>query len=130
MIDPIADMITQIRNALLSQKREFVLPLSKLKEEIIKIMEREGYIQGYDIRAKNGHKVLRVKLAYLKQGKPRIRDFKQISKPGRRMYAGYRSLKPVKNRLGLAIISTPQGLLTDREARRQKLGGEVLIEIF
>lgn len=126
MTDPIADMLTQIRNALLAGQREVVLPYSKLKYALAQVMEREGWITGLASLEQNTK--LKILLKY--DGKdPVINTIKRISKPGRRVYVGRRDLPHVLNGLGTAIVSTPRGLMTSFEARKAKLGGEVVCEI-
>lgn len=126
MTDPIADMLTQIRNALLAGQREVVLPYSKLKYALAQVLEREGWITG--LAALEQNTKLKILLKY--DGKePVISTLKRISKPGRRVYVGRRDLPHVLNGLGTAIVSTPRGLMTSFEARKAKLGGEVVCEI-
>lgn len=127
MTDPIADMITRIRNAQLAGQREVVIPYSKLKYNIAQVLEREGWITGLASMEQNTK--LKVLLKY-DQGQPLIRHLKRISTPGRRVYVGRHDLPRVLNGLGTAIVSTPKGLMTSEQARKSKLGGEVLCEIF
>ncbi len=130
MNDPIADLTIRLRNALASGKKEAVLPFSRMKESIAQILKKEGYLD--DVVSEQGEKgkILKLRLGYTDLDKPKVREVKRVSKPGRRVYAGYRGLKPFKQGLGMMILSTPQGLRTDRQVRKEKLGGEVLIEIF
>lgn len=139
MIDPIADMLTRIRNASLVKKGEVFLPLSKIKLNIAKILEREGFVSkvslvsgGDDLKKNQSAKFdqIRIVLRYDDQGQPRISSLKRISKPGRRVYADKDGLGQVLNGLGLSIISTSKGLMTNREARKEKIGGEVICEIY
>ena len=138
MTDPIADMLTRIRNASMVKKAEIVLPLSKLKLEIAKIMEKEGWVGKIDIikgdnQAKNKSAAfdrLHIVLKYNEERQPRISSLKRISKPGARIYVGKDNLPKVLNNLGMAIISTPKGLMTNRDARKNQLGGEVICEIY
>lgn len=127
MTDPIADLLTRIRNAQLAGQREVVLPYSKLKYAIAQVLEKEGWIVG--LASQDHQKNLKVLLKY-DQGKPVIQQLKRISKPGRRVYVGRTELPRVLNGLGMAIISTPKGLMTADQARQAKLGGEVICEIF
>lgn len=127
MTDPIADLLTRIRNAQLAGQREVVLPYSKLKYAIAQVLEKEGWIVG--LASQDHHKNLKLLLKY-DQGKPIIQQLKRISKPGRRVYVGRTELPRVLNGLGMAIISTPKGLMTADQARQAKLGGEVICEIF
>lgn len=127
MTDPIADLLTRIRNAQLAGQHEVVLPYSKLKYAIAQLLEKEGWIVG--LASQDHQKFLKLLLKY-DQGKPVIQQLKRISKPGRRVYVGRAELPRVLNGLGMAIISTPKGLMTADQARQSKLGGEVICEIF
>jgi len=140
MIDPISDMITRIRNAAAVKKAEVVLPMSKVKFEVAKILEKEGWVQKTEVvkgnfeKGKKGEDVsfdqLKIVLRYKKSGKPHISSLKRISKPGLRIYAKTTELPKVLNNLGIAIISTPQGIMTNKEARKKGVGGEVICEIY
>ena len=138
MTDPIADMLARIRNASMVKKAEIILPLSKLKLEIAKIMEKEGWVGKIEVipgdnETKNKSAAfdrLRVVLKYNEEREPRISSLKRISKPGARVYVGKDDLPRVLNNIGMAIISTPKGLMTNREARQSQLGGEVICEIY
>ncbi len=127
MTDPIADMLTRIRNAQLAGQREVMMPYTKLKYALAQVLEREGWIAG--LAAVENHVKLKLLLKY-DQNTPVISNLKRISKPGRRIYVKRHQLPNVMNNLGTAIISTPQGLMTSREARKAKLGGEVICEIY
>lgn len=136
MIDPIADMLTRIRNAQAVRKETVVMPMSKLKLNIAKILEREGWINKSEVIKASGKKnegsqfdELKLELKYVgKTGA--ITSIKRISKCGLRVYAGKLELPRVLNNLGIAIISTPSGLMTNKEARKKGLGGEVICEIY
>ncbi len=133
--DPIADMLTRIRNALAVRKQDVVLPMSKIKYEIAKILEREGWVYKVEvIKNKNKKGItfdeLRIVLKYKKSGKPAITSLKRISKPGLRVYVAKDNLPRVLNNMGIAIISTSQGLMTNKEARKNGIGGEVICEIY
>ncbi|MDD4332725.1 MAG: 30S ribosomal protein S8 [Patescibacteria group bacterium] len=137
MIDPIADMLTRIRNANAVRKSEVVLPMSKIKYELAKILEKEGWIIKAEIIKGEGSKnkssvfdSLKIVLKYKKSGRPAITALKRISKPGLRIYAKKNELPKVLNNLGIAIISTPQGLMTNKEAKIRGVGGEVFCEIY
>lgn len=136
MMDPIADMFTRIRNASAVKKPEIVLPLSKLKYEIAKILEAEGWIKKAAIipgglnGARNNFDELQIQLKYHKNGKPQISSIQRVSKPGLKVYVSKNEIPTVLNNFGLAIISTSRGLMTNKEARKQKIGGEVIGEIF
>jgi small subunit ribosomal protein S8 len=126
--DPISDMLTRIRNASMARKDEVRLPYSKLKHAIAKILLQEGYVAAV-AKTDEGHGELRIGLKY--QGtSPAIRNLRRVSKPGRREYSGYSALPKVLSDHGIAIVSTSQGVMTNKEARKRRLGGEVLCEIF
>ena len=129
MTDPIADMLTRIRNAQLVRKLEVRLPYSKIKEQIATILSDEGYLQSVNTDEERGKKVLVLKLKYVAK-KPVIQHIKRISKPGRRIYVGTKELPYVFDDLGFAIISTSKGLMTNKQARSAKIGGEIVCEIF
>ncbi len=136
MMDPIADMFTRIRNASLVKKSKVVLPMSKLKHNIAEILEREGWIKGVKLvpggldGASNRFDEIELTLKYRKNGKPQISSIKRISKPGLKIYVSKDEIPTVLNNFGMAIISTSQGLMTDKEARLKKIGGELLGEIY
>jgi len=128
MSDPIADMLTRIRNGLSAGKAEVVMPASKMKQAVAKVLKDEGYIE--DIAVEGGSKPqLKVKLKYY-QGKPVIEALKRVSRPGLRQYKGRDDLPKVSGGLGVAIISTPQGIMSDRAARKAGVGGEVICYVF
>lgn len=126
--DPISDMLTRIRNAYLVNKAEVRIPYSNMKMAIAKILAGEGYVAGIE-KVENGFDEIRISLKY-KNGNSAINSIKRISKPGRRHYAGYRELPNVQSDYGIAIISTSQGVMSNKEARKRKLGGEVLAEVY
>lgn len=128
MTDPIADMLTRIRNAQMTKKRDLVLPFSRLKFELAKILEKEGFIKRA-ARTKNRFDQLEIELKY-KANKPVIQNLKRISKPSRRVYAPWDKIPVVLNGLGVSVISTSKGLMTNKQARKEKVGGEVLCEIY
>jgi small subunit ribosomal protein S8 len=128
--DPIADFLTRIRNANTAGHDEVRIPSSKLKVEMAKILQSEGYIRGYQLIDDKKQGILRVLLKY-GDGKERIiSGLKRVSKPGRRIYVGKDSIPRVLGGLGIAILSTPRGIVTDRRARRLGIGGEVLCEVW
>ena len=128
MQDPLADMLTRIRNALQVGKTEVVMPSSKLKISVAKVLEEEGYILGHSVN--DGAKPdLTIALKYF-EGKPVIAEIDRVSRPGLRNYAGKTALPTVRNGLGVAIVSTSQGVMTDRAARAAGVGGEVLCTVF
>ncbi|MBI5733848.1 MAG: 30S ribosomal protein S8 [Candidatus Kerfeldbacteria bacterium] len=128
MTDPISDMLTRIRNALLARQTETLVPYSKVKAGLANILQREGYLAGVE-EINNPYRSLLLKLKY-QSGQPAIRNLKRISKPGNRRYVKSIELPRVLSGLGTAIISTSQGLLTVKEAKQRKLGGEVICEIY
>jgi small subunit ribosomal protein S8 len=128
--DPIADMLTRIRNAGTARRSETVMPSSKMLVAIAKILEQEGYIAGWDVREEKPFNKL---IIYLKYGSDRthaIRNLKRVSKPGLRVYAGKGEIPRVRNGLGIAIVSTSQGIVSGQEARRRGIGGEVLCTVY
>lgn len=130
MTDPIADLLTRIRNALHVRKERVEVPCSRLKEQVVEVMRAEGFLREYAVIEMNGHKVLRVWLRYDELGQPVIRGLKRVSKPGLRVYVGVREIPQVQRGLGISILSTPRGVLVDREARRQRVGGEVMCAVW
>ena len=127
--DPLGDMLTRIRNGQQARKDSVVSPASKLRGAVLEVLEREGYIRGYTNEAVDKHPGLRVELKYF-EGEPAIRHIARVSKPGRRIYSGSDELPRVRNGLGITIVSTPKGVLSDAEAREANVGGEVLAEVF
>ena len=130
MTDPIADMLTRIRNAVRVEKAHVDMPLSKVKRGLAEVLKREGYIWDWEEIAAKPSDCLRVHLKYGPNGERVIRHVRRVSKPGRRVYSGAAKLRPVLGGLGITIISTSRGVISDREARRRKLGGEVLCEVW
>ena len=128
--DPIADMLTRIRNALIARHDEVDVPLSTVKKAIAEILLEEGYIRGFDIREEGVAKNIHITLKYGPNRQKVITGLKRISKPGLRVYARKDNLPKVLNGLGIAILSTSRGIMTDREARKQGVGGEVLAYIW
>lgn len=125
MTDPVADMLTRIRNAQMAEKISVAMPASKLKVAIAEVLKEEGYIGNFAVRDMNGKKALDLELKYY-AGRPVIERIERISKPGLRVYRGTDELPRVMNGLGVAIVSTPKGVMTDRRARAANVGGEVL----
>ena len=125
MSDPIADMLTRIRNAQMAQKSSVVMPSSKIKIAIAGVLQSEGYIDGFSVRADGSKADLELSLKYY-SGRPVIERIERVSRPGLRVYRGSDDLPRVMNGLGVAIVSTPRGVMTDRKARAEKVGGEVL----
>jgi len=129
MTDPLGDMLTRIRNGQQARKDSILTPASKLRANVLDVLQREGYIRGYSEEQLAGQKGLRIELKYF-EGQPAIQHLVRVSKPGRRVYSGARELPRIRNGLGITIVSTPRGVLSDVEARDQNVGGEVLAEVF
>ncbi|HMB25969.1 MAG TPA: 30S ribosomal protein S8 [Patescibacteria group bacterium] len=129
MTDPIADMLTRIRNSYMAKKQELVLPYSKVKFAIAKILEKEDYIEKAEIDESGKFKQIKIELKYNNK-QPAITKMQKISKAGRRVYAAHNELPRVLNGYGIAIISTSRGVMTNNEAKHAKVGGEVLCEIY
>ncbi len=126
MSDPIADMLTRIRNAQMAEKAAVSMPASKLKAAIAAVLKDEGYVEDFAVKQAAGNKAtLEIALKYY-SGRPVIERIERVSKPGLRIYKGSEDIPRVMNGLGIAIVSTPQGVMTDRKARANKVGGEVL----
>ena len=130
MNDPLGDMLTRIRNAQQRRRPKVSSPASKLRERVLDVLQSEGYIRGYArIDHKNGPAEFEIELKYA-NGQPAIREIKRISKPGRRFYTAVRELTTVANGLGVAILSTPKGVMSDTRAREENVGGEILCNVF
>lgn len=130
MTDPIGDMLTRIRNGLQARKTVVASPASKSRQRILDVLQREGYIRGYSRTEGDGNKAtLSIELKY-QEGEPVIRTLNRVSKPGRRVYSSVSDLPRVHNGLGISIVSTPKGVLSDAEARESNVGGEILCTIF
>ena len=131
MTDPIADMLTRIRNAGMAEHKTVSMPSSKMKVEIARILKAEGFIRGYDLRDTNKPQpTLRLHLKYDENNKPVIAGLQRVSKPGRRIYAGRKDIPWVNSGLGISIVSTSKGLMTGRDARRAGVGGEVICYVW
>ncbi len=132
MTDPIADMLTRLRNANIAFHDEVLMPSSKLKEALARILEREGYIAGFDVSkdATKPGQQLKIELKYTPDRKRTISGLKRVSKPGLRVYSASTDVPRVLGGMGIAILSTNQGLMTDREARQRRVGGEVLCQVW
>lgn len=128
--DPVADMLTRIRNACKAKFESVEIPASKLKSEIARILKQEGYINDYELLADNKQGIIRIQLKYDKERLPVIRALKRVSKPGNRKHVNKHNIPRVLNDLGIAILSTSQGVLTSQEARRMGVGGEVLCYVW
>jgi small subunit ribosomal protein S8 len=130
MNDPIGDMLTRIRNAQLRGKSTVETPASKLRAWVLDVLADEGYIRGYEkTTGKDGHPALEISLKYY-EGEPVIRELKRVSKPGRRVYMGVKEIPSVRQGLGVSIVSTPRGVMSDANARSANVGGEVLCTVF
>jgi small subunit ribosomal protein S8 len=128
--DPIADLLTRIRNGAQARLTTVDIPHSKIKVEIVKILQSEGYISGHEISNEAKFPMIRVTMRYDAKRKPLINHIARVSKPGLRVYKPVTELKPVRNGLATRIVSTSSGLMTDREARRRRMGGEVICEVY
>lgn len=128
--DPISDLLTRLRNG--SQRRHdtITVPASKLKRAVLDILKKEGYVGGVETATEDGHPVLSVQLRYVGEGQPMITGMQRISKPGRRVYVGSKEIAKVRNGIGVAILSTSKGIMTDAESRKNGLGGEVLCSVW
>ncbi len=127
--DPIADLLIRIKNALRVRKKTVTVPYSKIKIAILKILRDTELIDNFKVVGEN-KKQLVINLKYDEVGEPLIEELKRISKPGRRVYLGYKELKPLRGGFGFRIVSTSRGIMTDIEARRRKLGGEIICEVY
>jgi small subunit ribosomal protein S8 len=128
--DPLGDMLTRIRNGQMARKTVVSSPASKLRQNVLEVLRREGYIRGYSRRDLEGNKAeIDIELKY-HNGEPVIREIHRVSKPGRRVYSAVRDLPRVYNGLGISILSTPRGVLSDAEARQANVGGEILCKVF
>ncbi|MBU2229266.1 30S ribosomal protein S8 [Patescibacteria group bacterium] len=127
--DPIADMLTRIRNTVPLKKEKVIIPFSKIKFEIAKILEKEGYVKKVE-KSESNFATIDIELKYTSDKESVIQNLKRISKPGRRVYVEYHKIPRVLNGLGMAIISTSAGLMSDKEAKSRKIGGEVICEIY
>ena len=130
MTDPIGDLITRIRNAQQRAKSKVSTPASKLRERVLEVLKTEGYIRGYaTVAHSDGRSEIEIELKYF-DGAPVIREIARVSKPGRRVYASVRNLPRINNGLGVAVISTPKGVMADHAARDANVGGEILFTVF
>lgn len=129
MQDPIADMLTRVRNAQMARMANVSMPSSKVKVSVVEVLQSEGYVEGYDVAEVDGHKELTIALKY-HEGRPVIEEISRASRPGLRHYAGKDELPKVKGGLGVAIVSTSKGVMTDRAARAAGIGGEIICTVF
>ncbi len=129
MTDPLGDMLARIRNASMRGKSTVRTPASKIRRWVLDVLQAEGYIRGYEEVTEKGHKELEISLKYF-DGQPVIRELRRVSTPGRRVYSGVKTIPQVRQGLGVAIVSTPQGVMSDAQARTANIGGEVLCTVF
>ncbi len=130
MTDPIADMLTRIRNALMAKHEQVEMPSSKIKLEIARILKAEGYIKNFKVIQEGRKEYLRIFLKYDEEKRPAIAGLERVSKPGRRVYVGVEDIPSVRRGLGIAILSTSKGVLTDQQARKMRVGGEVICKVW
>ena len=129
MNDPLGDLLSRIRNAQMRNKSKVSSPNSKLRESVLEVLKTEGYIRGYAVVEREGRSEIEIELKYF-DGEPVIREIERISKPGRRVYTSVQNLPRINNGLGVAIVSTPKGVMADHDARDANVGGEVLCTVF
>jgi len=129
MTDPIGDLLTRIRNAQMRGLQKITSPASRLRAAVLDVLVNEGYLRGFLEIEKDGHRQLEIELKYY-DGHPVIKEIGRVSKPGRRVYTSVKELTPVRNGLGIAIVSTPKGVMSDNAARDNNVGGEVLAHVF
>lgn len=129
LTDPLGDMLTRIRNGQQAGKNDIACPASKLRMNVLEVLKKEGYIRGYELQEDGNKRNLRIELKYY-EGEPVIRAIDRVSKPGRRVYSGISDLGKVRGGLGISILSTPRGVMSDVEARAANVGGEVLCRVF
>lgn len=130
MTDPIADLLTRIRNAAQARKEQVDVPWSHVKTRVVEVLTAEGYLKEHSIVEQDGHRMLRVWLRYDAQNRPVITGIKRVSRPSLRIYVGAREIPAVRGGLGVNIISTPAGILADREARKRNVGGELMCSVW
>ena len=128
--DPVADMLTRMRNSIVVRQRSVVMPASRLKEAIARVLREEGFVHRYEVRRDGRFPALRIHLKYTEERQPVLRGIKRISKPGCRIYTKRQDIPWVRSGLGIVVLSTPRGVMSGREARRQGVGGEILCEVW
>ncbi len=128
--DPIGDLLVRLKNGSQRRHETITVPASKLKRSILQILKNEGYVEAVEDGTQEGHPILKVQLRYVEEGQPMITGLQRISKPGRRVYVGSKDIDRVRNGIGMSILSTSKGIMTDQESRRNKLGGEVLCSVW
>ncbi len=129
MNDPLGDLLSRIRNAQMRNKSKVNSPNSRLRENVLEVLKSEGYIRGYAVVEREGRSEIEIELKYF-EGEPVIREIARISKPGRRVYTSVKNLPRINNGLGVAIVSTPKGVMADHDARDANVGGEILCTVF
>ncbi len=129
MNDPLGDLLSRIRNAQMRNKSKVSSPNSRLRESVLEVLKTEGYIRGFTVTEREGRSELDIELKYF-DGEPVIREIERISKPGRRVYTSVKNLPRINNGLGVAIVSTPKGVMADHDARDANVGGEILCTVF
>ena len=129
MNDPLGDLLARIRNAQMRNKGSVTSPSSRLRESVLEVLKSEGYIRGYTVVEREGRSHIEIELKYF-DGEPVIREIERISKPGRRVYTSVKNLPRINNGLGVAIVSTPKGVMADHDARDANVGGEILCTVF
>jgi small subunit ribosomal protein S8 len=129
MNDPVGDLLSRIRNAQMRNKSSVTSPASKLRESLLEVLKSEGYIRGYTVTEREGRSEIEIELKYF-DGEPVIREIERVSKPGRRVYTSVKNLPRINNGLGVAIVSTPKGVMADHDARDANVGGEILCTVF
>lgn len=130
LTDPISDLLVRLKNGALRRHETVAVPTSRLKRAILEILKREGYVDAIEDQVQDGHPMLSVRLRYVSEGQPMITGLERISKPGRRVYIGSTEIPKVRNGIGMSILSTSKGIMTDQESRKNKLGGELLCSIW
>ena len=129
MNDPLGDLLARIRNAQMRNKSKVSSPNSRLRESVLGVLKNEGYIRGYTVVERDGRSEIEIELKYF-DGEPVIREIERVSKPGRRVYTSVRNMPRINNGLGVAVVSTPKGVMADHEARDANVGGEILFTVF
>lgn len=130
MTDPIADLLTRMRNAIGMQHEQCQVSHSKMKEAILKILRQDGFISGFEVLGEKIKKTLIIRLKYDRLGTSAIGHLKRVSNPSRRVYRGYEDLPAIRNGLGVRVLTTSKGIISDAQAKKQKLGGEILVEVW
>jgi small subunit ribosomal protein S8 len=129
MTDPLGDLLTRIRNAAMRNRPKVSSPSSRLRESVLEVLKSEGYIRGFSVTEREGRSELEIELKYF-DGAPVIREIERVSKPGRRVYTSVKNLPRINNGLGVAVVSTPKGVMADHDARDANVGGEILFTVF